>query len=542
MSIDCRTLVSTAVRRAVLASIGIGLAVAVLLHAQIRHLDRVPDLGDPLFSTWRVGWVNHQLLSDPRHLFDANIFYPEPLTLTFSDPVILPALTAGPLLAIGVHPVVAYNLLLISGFWLSGIAVYLLVDRLTGSSRAAFIAGLIYACYSYRFDHYSHLELQMTQWMPVALLALHSFMTTGTWRAVIAFTLATVAQLYSSMYYAAFFVLYAVIITLALLLVHRPPLQRLVPLAIGGALAALLALPLERAFTAAQPSKGERDLDEIALYSAVPSDYLRANPYSVVWRHRLRPPMQERSLFPGAGPAALAALAIAPPTGALPIVYAAGLVLSFDGSLGLNGVSYPHLRQWLSVFRNLRSPARFGALVGLTLSILAGFGAQRALTWRRSATYQALVFVGLVAFVMTDAWPELTLRPVWPDPPRVYAATKYLPRVVLAELPMPKDETLNTAYMYFSVWHWRPMVNGYSGYVPASYTQLRSDIARFPSDEAIDALRRRGVTHVTINCGLGYPGCDELLDAMQRAPRLRLLANTRWIGAPVQLYELLAPQ
>ena len=50
------------------------------------------------------------------------------------------------------------------------------------------------------------------------------------------------------------------------------------------------------------------------------------------------------------------------------------------------------------------------------------------------------------------------------------------------------------------------MVNGYSGYVPASYKQLRSDIARFPNDEV-----------------------------------LRLSANTRWMGAPVQLYELLAP-
>src|SRR6478735_8283622 len=103
MWIDCRTLVRTAGGRAVLASVGIGLAVAVVLHDQIYHLDRIPDLGDPLFSTWRVAWVNHQLFSNPRHLFDANIFYPEPLTLTFSDSVIVPALTAGPLLAIGVH-------------------------------------------------------------------------------------------------------------------------------------------------------------------------------------------------------------------------------------------------------------------------------------------------------------------------------------------------------------------------------------------------------------------------------------------------------
>ena len=144
-------------RRAAFASLGIAVALAILLHDQLRQPYSVPDLGDPLFSMWRIGWVAHQILTDPAHLFDGNIFYPEPLTLTLSDPMILPALTAAPLLALGVHPVVAYNLLFLSALWLSGIATYLLVERLTGSPRAAFLAGLMYACYSYRFDHYSHL-------------------------------------------------------------------------------------------------------------------------------------------------------------------------------------------------------------------------------------------------------------------------------------------------------------------------------------------------------------------------------------------------
>jgi hypothetical protein len=534
-------LVSRSARHAIIACLGIGLAVVVLLHSQVRHLDYVPDLGDPLFSTWRIAWVHHQLVSDPRHLFDANIFYPERLTLTFSDPVILPALTASPLLIGGVHPVIAYNLLLMSGFWFSGFAVYLLVRHLTGSSRAAFVAGLTYACCAYRVDHFSHLELQMTQWMPLALLALHRFVTTRQWPYAIAAALAAVAQLYSSMYYAVFFVVYAAVIGVGLWIVHRPPWKLLVPLAISAAIAALLALPLERAFTAAQSVKGERPLYEIALYSAVPSDYLRATPLSLMWRNRLRPPQAERSLFPGAALAALAAVGIAPPFGAVPLVYAAGLALSFDGSLGLNGISFPYLRRWLGPFRNLRSPARFGALVGLTLSILSGFGATRVLTWRRSAIYQRVAFAGLVAIVMIEAWPVLTLRPVWKEPPRIYGAIAHLPRPVLAELPIPADETLNTPYMYFSLSHWAPMVNGYSGYIPASYRQLRSDMAGFPNDDGIDALRRRGVTHVTVNCGLDFPGCGELLATTKAARRLRLIANATWLGQPVQLYELLPP-
>jgi len=95
--------------------------------------------------------------------------------------------------------------------------------------------------------------------------------------------------------------------------------------------------------------------------------------------------------------------------------------------------------------------------------------------------------------------------------------------------------------MYFSIWHWLPMVNGYSGFVPKSYQDLRRDLALFPAAEAVDALRRHGVTHVTVNCGFNYTGCNELMDAMRRARRLRLAASTEWRGFPVQLYEVLPP-
>jgi hypothetical protein len=529
-------------RRTAFASVGIALALAILLHDQLLHMYSVPDFGDPLFSMWRIGWVAHQIVTDPVHLFDANIFYPERLTLTLSDPMILPALTAAPLLALGVHPVLAYNLLFLSGLWLSGIATYLLVERLTGSPRAAFIAGLMYACYSYRFDHYSHLELQMTQWMPLGLFALHFFVSTGRWPYAIALALAAVAQLYSSMYYAVFFLVYLTVIGIALLIIHRPPIRRLVlPIAASITVAALLAIPIARAFVTAQPLKGDRGVDEITLYSATPIDYLRAHIYSAVWRHRMLPNAPERTLFPGAAPLALGAIGLAPPLGAMRLAYTAGLLVSFDGSLGLNGVLYPYLHRWLAPVRGLRAPARFGAIVGLTLSIFAGFGARRVIRWRRSDAYGHAVFAALIVFVMVDAWPVLTLKPVWTEPPAIYNALKGTPSVILAETPILGDETGNIPFMYFSLWHWSRMVNGYSGFIPQSYADLRKEMATFPSAEGVAALRRRGVTHITVNCALGYPGCDELRGEMRYSPYLRLIADTRWQGGPVQLYEIAGP-
>ena len=132
-----------------------------------------PDVGDPLLSTWRLSWIAHQIVRDPMHLFDANIFYPSRHTLAFSDAMLAPALTVAPLVWLGVPQLFTYNLLFLSGFVFSGIGMFILVRSLTGNIGAALVAGFVFAFLPFRFIHYAHLELQMAQWMPLCLWALH---------------------------------------------------------------------------------------------------------------------------------------------------------------------------------------------------------------------------------------------------------------------------------------------------------------------------------------------------------------------------------
>src|SRR2546430_555527 len=88
---------------------------------------------DSLFSTWRIAWIAHQLRVDPRHLFDANIFYPQRFTLAYSDAALLIGVLAAPLVWAGVHPIVVYNLAVLGSFAACGVTMYLLVRALTGS-------------------------------------------------------------------------------------------------------------------------------------------------------------------------------------------------------------------------------------------------------------------------------------------------------------------------------------------------------------------------------------------------------------------------
>ena len=111
---------------------------------------------------------------------------------------------SAPLFWIGVHPVLIYNLLLLSGFVFSGVTMFLLVRALTGRIDAAVIAGALFALYPYRYEHYPHLELEMTMWMPLCLWALHRTMARGRLRDGLATGLAFALQMLSSLYYGLF--------------------------------------------------------------------------------------------------------------------------------------------------------------------------------------------------------------------------------------------------------------------------------------------------------------------------------------------------
>ena len=522
--------------RSALATLGILVFGAVLLLPQLRRMDAVPDFGDPLFSMWRLSWVYEQWRGDPRPLFSGNIFHPAPLTLTYSDAMLLPALTTIPLRAAGLHPVLAYNVLFLSGFVFSALATYLLVERLTGSSSAAFVSALIYGFYPYRFEHYSHLELQMTHWMPLALIWLHRFSASLKVRDAMAVALLAAAQLYSSMYYGVFFSIYAAAVLGTLLFVGRQPWRRLVvPVAAALTLAVVLAAPLARPYLAAQAVKGERDEGAVRVYSAGPSDYLRAHQRSATYHGRLlddRYP--ERALFPGTLPLALTAVALVPPVGAIRLAYAAAMLVAFDVSLGFNGVTYKHLYRWWLPMRGLRVPARMSIVLAISLAVLAAFGVRRLLVPFRTAAARTVVVAALVCAAAIDVRPSLELHSVWWHPPPIYDAIKGR-RIVLAELPSRANishVTRDVSFMYFSIWHWLPMINGYSGFIPPDYEPLMDSLRGFPAPPTVGVMKSAGVTHVTVNCALFGTGCEAVLEAAAASTELRAVASGQWEGQP----------
>jgi hypothetical protein len=522
--------------------LGFGVLVAALTWPQAAHPYWVSDLGDPLFSIWRVAWVGHHLPFNLRNVFDANIFYPEPYTLTYSDPVLVPSAMVAPLLWLGAHPVVVYNLLFLSGWVLSGVTMYLLVRALTGERTAAVIAGAIFALYPFRYEHYSHLELQMTMWMPVALYALHRTLSLERLRDGLLMGVAFALQTLSCLYYGVFFSAYLLPLTAVLWIGHRPGWRAVRALAAGGVLAGLLVLPVAMVYAESKRVVGEREMKIVEYYSAVPEDYLDAQPRSRLYENLIAvgDPDPERALFPGFVAVALALVALWTPLSAARIGYALALAFAFDASLGMNGWTYPWLHEHVGAFRSLRVPARFSMLAGMTLAILAGYGFARiARGWpsrKLAITAGGLVLIGLEAF------PSIPIEPVWPKPPSIYGSLKEGTAQVLAEFPMAQREedfAIDTRYQYFSTQHWQKMVNGNSGFFPRSYYEMIERVRDFPDDRAMQYLRERGVTHIGVHGAFYYDErrFRQVAEQLDARTDLELLASTRFAGSESRLYR-----
>ncbi len=517
---------------------------AFMLRQQLLAYTNVPDLGDPLFSMWRLAWVAHQLPLDPRHLFDANIFHPAARTLAYSDAMLLPAFMAAPALWLGVPLAIVYTTLLLFSYTAAGVSMFVLVEGVTRHAGAALIAGLVFAFDTFRFLHYGHLELQFTFCMPLALLFILRTLVTGSRRDGALAGVFVALQGLCSLYYGIYLGVSLVVFVIGwIYFVKRVDTRALASLGLAVAVATAVCLPVTLPYWANRTTVGERGADEVRTYSATGHDYVTAYRQSAVYGTRLWGSNNgERKLFPGTLPIVLGAAALLPPAGPLVAPAAAALAVSVDASLGLHGTIYTVLFDSFPAFRGFRAPARFRGVAGLYLALLTGV-AIAGLARRIDAVWATRVVVTVLGvLLLIDVHPALELQPLWDHAPGIY---QLIPdrRAVLADLPLPWDRDPfwhDPVYMYFSTFHWHPIVNGSSGFTAPWYDQLGALSRDFPADQTLDAYRRLGTEYFVLHEGYyGTRTFRRVVSDIETQPRLQFVETATWEEGECRLYRLL---
>lgn len=513
------------------------------------------DNGDAQLNEWIMAWVAHQLPRDPAHLFEGNIFYPARDTLAYSEPLIVPAVLGAPVAWLGGSPVLVFNLMVLAGFALTALATYTLVVRWTGDRAAAMLAGSMFAFNTHTLTRLAHVQGLHIYGLPLALLATDRIIT-GSGRRAWAWLAAWMAVM---AYTSGYLVVFAAVMIAVALLARVPEwwprsVSVLTSCALAAVTSALVILPLYLPYRrVARTEHMVRPLEAVLEYSATLKGYLAAagTIHFSTWSGGFfKDPVD--SFFPGFIAIALAIVAVwammrdrlnadgldrtatGGRTRMLIALAAVGLILS----LGTRTPVYGWLYAIFPPMQGLRAAARFGNLFLLGVAVLAGLGLAslrrgRARTWGLAAA-TAAVLVGANVESLRAPFEYRRFNGL----PAIYRVLAQEPGpVVLAEMPFyPRQAVFeNAEYVLNSTAHWRPLLNGYSGYTPESYGRLADDLWYFPEDRAIAAMRRAGVTHVMVHPLRFLRDTELIVQQMGARAELELIG----IGsAGIRLYRL----
>lgn len=518
-----------------------------------RLTDHVLDYGDPVDSAWRLGWGQHQLLHNPTHLFDANIFYPFPRSYLFDELLLGIAIVTLPVRLFTANPVLIYNVALLSSLVFSALAMYALARRLRCAPLAAFAAGLIYAFAPLHLGHLTHLGLLSGQYFPLAILLLDRLLAPAPdpearpsrgWYETFLLALVLALQALSAQYYA-FYLIFVVVGFVALRVVqegirHRfPPFVVWARLAVAGLLAGAIVAPFLLGYRLVQGDYTvERSIAQNAYYSANLASFFTADGQNLLWG-TLSAPLRdfgrytfERNMFPG-----LLALLLAigglivgwrrPLVQYLALLGFGAAILSLGPNLYLTAdnksilftrMPYGFFYFHFPGFDSMRVPARFGILFGLSVAGLAGVGLhgllERVARGRptRPGFNRRIVSGALATLLICGIGAESLNRPYQPVPlatresaPPVYRWLAAQPNAVVLELPFVIPDhpdrygMLGDLYQFYALYHGRPVVNGSANVVPKGYKALYYELRDGPTPRALAIMQGLGVTHLVVH-------------------------------------------
>ncbi len=483
-----------------------------------------PGLGDPLFNLYVLKWGAHQIRLGLPDLWNANLFYPTRGALALSDHLLGPAAQLVLFEAVVPNAIAGYNFLFLSSFVASALATCWVLRRSRLSWMAAILGGWMFSFSPFRISQATHLQMLIAQWIPLTLWFWDRLLAERTVKSAALFLLFYLLNLSGGCYlaYMIHFPLAAILASRALeqgrQLLSWRSLRLFLPIVLVAGLAgALLFAPYLRISRALGLT---RTHDEIQEFGANPVSYF--SPAAESWYFGktarelarsdhgsfaglfVRP---ENSLFAGFLPTILFALgAVAAWRGRKEggrDAWTRGLALSGLVCFALSlAVVYEPLMRVVPGLSGMRVPARFYAFVSLTLVFFAARGIDVLMRLLPEPRVRAAVAAGLAAVLTVELaprandWEPLTKEE---DMPAVYSWIRDQPTVrSLIELPIHEDIRENQV-LYASTVHWKPIANGYSGYIPEIHETLRRRIRFLPGPGGLDLLRGIQISHILVH-------------------------------------------
>jgi hypothetical protein len=488
---------------------------------------------DSLLNGWALAHESRALVTDPRTFADGGIFWPAHRALFYGEagfggvPFFMPVF-----LATG-NPTLALNFVLLSGLVLTAFAMHMVVARLTGSERAGLVAGAALA--TTPWFSWSWLpavpSFGLLQYFPVIMLV--AARPAVDRRTTLTLLALVVAQGLTTVYVAV--PLIAPLIVLGAIRTARRPTRRAGVMLFGVLAGAGIVLA--------------------AAYSGYALVHIE-DPHVATQTHWLAKPTDPLPAMLGTAarlgplavpPAALILIALgilcawgragggwsslgAPPWRIVWLWTAVGLAIAIrpraDWRESLIAAPHSLVARFTPFYEVIRIPERLGlpALMGIT--VLAGLAfaeCERVLARRRDgaprpalvthAATTGLLLLAVGAMYLTcqrnldSPWLAFGPLPVSyplaasvPLPAPALMEVLARPGGPLLELPVSSRPWPAAQAMWRSIYHRRPLLNGYNGYWPAGFPERMALAAKLPDADALDELTKEtGVELVLVH-------------------------------------------
>ncbi len=487
----------------------------------------------PLFNLWTVGWNAERAQRGFVAYGEAPIFYPTRGTFYFSEAQPTTVVVAPLIWATG-NPLLGYNVYLLVTLALNGALTYRLFRQVGLDCWASVIGGLLAECLPFAIWQLGVLQL-VAFWPTVWTLSAwwRICRQGGGWRSGLELGLAYAVTYLACNYYGLFLTLLLVPAGFSCAGKAWRTQRFWVAILLGALLAGGLLGPLvSKQLAIAREQAWERELMTVIGLSAHLRDYT-----DTPWPQWLD---HWESREPGRlgwtlGPAwlcwVMAAVGLVSGlcrasqrrwTLFLLVFTLAALFYSLGPRTEFWGFS-PYIWLWATVpgVKQIRSPFRFALFVQFGAVAFAGLGLNNSryaghwlrervpAAWQRWCPRWCLplpvVVLGLCLLLETRPrngsfveWSYGIEEPPWVT----YLREETPPEAIVVCLPFGTgasvgDYEATTAWMAEGLAHHRRMVNGYSGYFPQPFLDLREALAMFPQSGG-DALLAAGVSYAVV--------------------------------------------
>jgi len=486
------------------------------------------ESNDGRLLAYSVCWDIHKLLTDPFHIFQATIFFPHKNTLVYSEHVIGTSILGIPVwLLTGGNPAATFNFLMISGYVLNAWFTFLLIRKLVHRNMIAFLGAFINGYCSYRLLNFAHLQNAIVFYIPLCLLFFYNYLENKKGKYLIGIFLCLFMQSMSSWYHMVFILLMFFLFTGYYYFFEKKlsiaDLKKITGIFL---LTFLLLLPFALPYL-----KFNKEVNSAYSMSEIisadfggyfiPSPYTYGNQFFYNYWGITKSRWSENFNFIGYSVLLFSFLGIFEWyrdeenttrirfrkdrsvflwTAIVFFIFSLGPYLFINDHQTHIKLPYFFIFKLLPPIRFLRGVARYSTVVFLMMAVLASYGlAAFRITnpWHQRIMYLVVFSLLVVEFAPQPRYDRFSDMSKTPE---VYQRIKNDPSIeAIVELPIDVGPFTTTKYEYYGAIHLKPMLNGYSGYEPPTYS-LYKNLFKTPINQfSCSVLLKLGITDLLCN-------------------------------------------